>query len=548
MSDAPKTLFIIPARFGSKGIPRKCIRPLNGKPLFLHVVDTIASAFNAQDILISTDDEQVSSLAKQAHADIKFVARQSSLADDKTTLDDVIYDVVHKHPDIAANYEYVVTIQPTSPLITQDTLKRMCQQLWDQGAGTVLSATEKRKLTWRKGQSTYEPNYTARVNRQELDPYFEETGAFIGCKTTDLLRTRTRIHEPTSLAISNEIESLDIDTFLDWSVAESLLQQQRFAFLVIGSNDNGTGHVNRALTIANAIPDAATHFFVQKDEDIARKIISGNNYKIDFYEDEEELYGLLGEFNPTAIVHDCLDSSVDHMSALKAISGRVITFEDLGAGAKIADVVINELYPPSIIGANAFSGPQYACLRPEFMGETTKQETRQGILITFGGTDPNNLTAKTLKQIARVPSIREALITVVLGPGYDAAEDIAALSQSLNFTNLSVIRSAPNMAEIMRRHLVAISSAGRTIYELAASGTAVCTICQNGRELTHLYANAGNGILNFGLHSEVNWTDLFDTLYQLLNDANYRDQLSKLTATFKPEKGLQNVLDLIRAR
>lgn len=543
----PRTLFVVPARFGSKGIPRKCVRPLAGKPLAFHVIDKIAAEFGAEHIVLSTDDEQLRRLSLQRHPKLRAAARPPELADDTATLDQVVYHLCTSDPKLQTAYDYVVTVQATSPLLRSETLALVCEEIWAKQRGCVMTAQAKRKLTWRLDEGVFKPNYVKRVNRQELPAVYEETGAVVACRMDALIETGTRLNAPISLVTTEELESIDIDSHIDWSLAEQILGAQKMAFVVIGSHKNGTGHVYRALTIANEFPTRVIRFFVRAGENVAREIIKRNNYPVSIFDNNQALFEALQAFKPKTILNDTLETELAYVLGLKQTADIVINFEDLGAGAKAADAVINELYPPAVLGANAYSGPHYACLRPEFLYRDLEPLARDGILLTFGGTDPNNLTKASLTALAASPYLRAQRLVVVLGPGYKSDEDIETLCQHLGFEQFAVHRSVNDMAHLMNTCLVAISSAGRTIYELAACRLAICAICQNGRELSHLYANAGNGIQNFGLHSEVDWQSVTAEVEKLLKEPDYRQQIIALLDGFKPEEGLRNVLNVIKS-
>lgn len=542
-------LFVVPARFGSKAIPRKCMRPLAGKPLIAHVLTTLESMGALSDTVISSDDNQLRSWLKRAFPDAAFKSRPAHLADDTATLDDVVYDLCANDEGIAQNYDYVLTVQPTSPLLTSKTIENAKDALLKADTASVLTVQEKRKLTWRRDDGHYEPSYAERKNRQELPPIYEETGAVIGSRIDLLLKTKTRINPPIDLVIASDTESIDIDTQVDWVMAEHLLASKKIAFVVVGSLQNGSGHVLRALTLALEFPTQTVRFFIQAEETLAIETARSSNFEVATYDGLAELFELLDSFAPTTIINDALDSSIEYMSALKSRTKKVVTFEDLGAGARLADAVINELYPAALIDAKAYSGPQYACLRPEFIEENVGADhpVKNTLLLTFGGTDPANLTQKTLQVLSRSQYLRSQPIVIVLGRGYANVTGVKKLVKALNFPNVTVHNAVDNMAELMRQAIVAISSAGRTIYELSSCGVAVCTVCQNTRECTHLFANQANGILNFGLHSETDWTALLEAVERLMVDKVYREHLLDLSSRFSAKTGLKNVLEIIQS-
>ena len=116
-------LAIIPARGGSKGIPRKNLRLLNGKPLIYYSIKTVLSSKYDIDLYLSSEDNEILNIAIQFGA--KIHKRDLSIADDRTTLDPVIYDCYNYAKKIEKKkYNYIITIQPTSPLLKTNSLLR----------------------------------------------------------------------------------------------------------------------------------------------------------------------------------------------------------------------------------------------------------------------------------------------------------------------------------------------------------------------------------------------------------------------------------------
>jgi len=172
-------LCIIPARGGSKGIPRKNIRHLNGKPLIYYSIQNALSSTYNMDVYVSSEDEEILNISKKLLA--KEHLRKNHFSGDDVTLDPVIYSALCDIEKMESKkYNYVLTLQPTSPLIKSQTLNNAIQYIIkNQKIDTLISAQKKVHLNWKKEQGKYIPNYTKRVNRQFLEPLYEETGGFL---------------------------------------------------------------------------------------------------------------------------------------------------------------------------------------------------------------------------------------------------------------------------------------------------------------------------------------------------------------------------------
>ena len=173
-----KILAIIPARGGSKGIPRKNLRILNGRPLIYYSINTCLSSKYIDAVLVSTDDEEIYEISKLYGADA--IIRPPHLAEDTTTLDPVVYHATHSFEELKGKkYDYVVTIQPTSPLLTSETLDAAIEEISLKEYDTLIAGSEKRHLYWIKEENRFIPMYSERKNRQQLSPIYQETGAFL---------------------------------------------------------------------------------------------------------------------------------------------------------------------------------------------------------------------------------------------------------------------------------------------------------------------------------------------------------------------------------
>jgi exopolysaccharide biosynthesis WecB/TagA/CpsF family protein len=215
----PSRLWIvIPARGVSKGIPGKNIRPLGGKPLILHVLESCLQTADASRIVVSTDDENIASVVGDR---CRLHRRPADLCGDEVTLDEVAAEVARWLLDKgAAGSDVLLTVQPTSPFLGPNAIEEALALL-SEGAGCVVSVRDDTHLRWRVDEAGIpRPLFQERLNRQWLPRTLVETGGLIGARFGDIIRTGTRIHEPVRLIELERKAGLDIDTPSDWAVAE----------------------------------------------------------------------------------------------------------------------------------------------------------------------------------------------------------------------------------------------------------------------------------------------------------------------------------------
>ena len=120
-------LVVIPARGGSKGIPRKNIRLMNGQPLISYVIKSAKQSKYVDKVVVSTDDEEIAAISARYGAE--FIMRTGELAEDTIPLDPVIYDAVTRLEKENYTADYVATIQPTSPLLSARTIDAVIEKM-----------------------------------------------------------------------------------------------------------------------------------------------------------------------------------------------------------------------------------------------------------------------------------------------------------------------------------------------------------------------------------------------------------------------------------
>ena len=155
-----KILVVIPARGGSKGIPRKNIRLLNNKPLISYPIGIARASQYVDDVVVTTDDSEIALIAEKFGASV--IRRSGELAEDDVPLDPVIYDAMVQKEKLAFDeYDIVITLQPTSPLLKPQTLDSAIEKFDDFDVDSVISVVDDRHLSWGYDENNqrYFPNY-----------------------------------------------------------------------------------------------------------------------------------------------------------------------------------------------------------------------------------------------------------------------------------------------------------------------------------------------------------------------------------------------------
>lgn len=535
-------LALIPARGGSKGIPKKNIRLMYGKPLISYSINNAKNSHYITDVFVTTDSDEIAEIAEEYGAEV--IKRDESLSSDLVTLDPVIYHAKNCAEKIKnKKYDVVVTLQPTSPLLKVATLDNAIEYFIKGNFDTVISVINKPHLSWGKKENKIVPLYKERKNRQELPPQYFETGAFLIAKS-DAVKNNTRIGENVSVFEVPEEESIDIDDKNDWLLTENIMKRKKIIFRVEGYKELGLGHIYNCITLAFSMIEHDTLLVISEKSVEGIEKIRETNLPYKIIKNDRDIDKIIKDFKPDIWVNDCLNTTKEYIESLKSKIKRVVTIEDLGSGIEVADVVINALYD-SVNNKHVYSGYKYVCLRDEFQAEQPVKfsEKVKNVLIMFGGTDPANLNKMLYNSILKFSEkYKDIKFNFITGIGYDNEKNGVI---TLEDKNIYVYPNVPRVTKYMKHADLAITSQGRTIFELAAMGVPSIVLSQNKREQTHLFARLEHGFLNLGIGKEVDQDLLENTLDWLINTKAIRKNMYDLMLSYQLKEGLQRVKNII---
>lgn len=485
-----KILAVIPARAGSKGIPNKNIRIIGGRPLVYYSIKNALDSDYITDVIVSTDSDAVRIIAEQMGAKVKW--RNSDLCGDAVTLDAVIADAIPEETE----WDYIVTMQPTSPTLRVGTLDAAIKYTIDNGFDTVISAINAPHLSWGEKEGKKVPNYTERLNRQYLPPCYMETGAFV-VSLASVVTPLTRIGEKVDVFEVPEDEAQDVDNFEDLRSVAATLDRKKVAIYVNGNNKRGIGHIYRALEIAD-------EFYLKPDiyYDINQtdpKVFGTTTHTLIPVNGIADLFERCKKENYTIFINDILTTSIDYMIGLRSVlpNAKIINFEDDGEGVLKADLVFNALYHENDL-PQIKAGEKYYISGKTFMFyEPIKiKKNVERIFISFGGADPQNYSDRLLAMITK-EDYKEYQFVVVLGRAKNNIEELMSYNK---YDNIEVLYDVSNMPEIMSSCDIGITSRGRTGYELAMLGIPSISMAQNHREEKHGFVCNENGFTYIGLN------------------------------------------------
>ncbi len=231
-SSEPSVLGLIPARGGSKGVPRKNLRSLAGKPLVVHSIEVARASRSICELCVSTDDEEIAEIARAAGAPVPFMRPAHLASDQAKSLPVMQHALEHMEKEHGRTYEFLVLLEPTSPLRTVDDIDGAVARLADSDADSCVGVSR---------LASHHPVFIKKIDGQRLVPFsipepegtrrqdvkppaYARNGAIYVFRT-DTTTRRDRLYGDTILPWEMPDErSANIDREVDFLLAEALLK------------------------------------------------------------------------------------------------------------------------------------------------------------------------------------------------------------------------------------------------------------------------------------------------------------------------------------
>ena len=219
-----KTLAMITARGGSKRIPRKNIKEFNGKPIIAYSIEAALSSGVFDEVMVSTDDEEIAEIAKKYGAKVPFY-RSEKTANDFATTVDVIEEVLNTYKDRGEEFDIFCCIYPTAPFITAKRLKDAVEELSTSDADSLIpvvrfSYPPQRAMEIHDGKLVFRQPENLTKRSQDLEPHFHDAGQFYVVRSESFFKNHgIMVGDILPMELS-ELEVQDIDNEVDWKLAE----------------------------------------------------------------------------------------------------------------------------------------------------------------------------------------------------------------------------------------------------------------------------------------------------------------------------------------
>ena len=506
----------IPAVKKNVAFPDDLVKRLDEITLIQRAINTGLELVNRQDLFVVTDSQEITLVCERNN--VGFFYNENLKLSDSYIIQDLKKFILGKYK----NYKFVQIYYAYFPLLSSDNI-RTAYELFIQNDYDVLVSVKKQKHNIY--QNSQYKSLTEFGFTRDRNHFYSEQKAFIFFKS-ELIKENSVGLKVQPYVLEENI--IGIESYQDWWLCEKLLKRKRIVFRVIGNEQVGMGHIYRTLTIAHEITDHEIIFVCDEKDRVAIIQVSGNDY-LAYSFPGDQIEDELVKLKPDLIINDMLDTSAAYITKLKQADIKVVNFEDLSDGAVTADITFNELYNmPVLSGENIRWGYTYSFLRDEFNDARVRTFNNEvkSVLLTFGGADQQNLTMKILSTIVGFCMEQKISVHVVTGAAYPYKNELMAYIDGLEGADIDFTSVTGVISKIMEKCDLAISSNGRTVYELCHMNIPGLIISHHEREKTHLFANEKNGFIPLGIYeSGTTEREVKNKLSELVTNIFYRKQL-----------------------
>ena len=217
-------LCIIPARGGSKRIPKKNIKNFLGKPIISYVIEAALNSRLFTEVMVSTEDKEIANIAKENGAVVPFMRSQENSNDFAPTVD-VLLEVLNEYKALGKSFDYVCCIYPTAPFVTKDLLSETIKSLKENHADALVPVLrfgfpiQRAVKIENHLMKMFQPEHLF-TRSQDLEKSYHDAGQFYWVKVSELYKQKKLYMDKAVAFELDEMLAHDIDTPKDWEIAE----------------------------------------------------------------------------------------------------------------------------------------------------------------------------------------------------------------------------------------------------------------------------------------------------------------------------------------
>ena len=527
-------VILIPARAGSTNISRQNLRLVGNKPLIYYVIKSALKI--TENVYVSTDSYEIKEISKLYGA--KIIDRPKNLTKNSSKLEDI---ALHSLSQICQsnNYTKCLILNPKYPLIKPTTIKSFFTTL-NKKIETIFGYESYPHHQYKKISSGKIPLLTNEITNCVI------TEKIVSFNIKSFLKTK-KFQSPSYGIKLSENEPLALNSYHDFGILEKTLDRKRILVRVDGSNKIGLGHVHNMLTILNHFRNEEILIVMKSDSNLGQKKFQEHLYNVRIFSKDSELFTIIKKFSPDIIFNDILDTSSDYMKKIKNKKIFTVNFEDLGNGRKYANLVFNPIYHSSQNNSNEFFGPNYACVRDEFRMWTPTKLRRipTNVVIIFGGLDPTNKTYQILKLIYEY-NLKDVNYSIIIGSDYKERKNLLRLIYTMKQKNFSITlnQNVDFLSKIFHESDFAITSNGRTVFELGSLHVPMIVIPVNQREKKHTFVekyHVGNTVKLENESKSKNFLKTFTRMKKLETRKKFQNNLKELNLLYGVDRVVNKI-------
>lgn len=218
------TIAIIPARGGSKGVPRKNVRLLAGKPLIAHSIEDAQESSLVDHVYVSTDDPEIATISVEYGA--KIIERPAELANDTASSESALIHGLQALEHQNINPNLLVFLQCTSPIRTGVEIDQAIAKLTAEQADSLVSVSPSHRFLWEEVDGIAKSinyDYRHRPRRQDMNPQYVENGSIYVFKPWVIKENQNRLGGKIALYVMSEMAAVEIDSEEDFKMIEFLM-------------------------------------------------------------------------------------------------------------------------------------------------------------------------------------------------------------------------------------------------------------------------------------------------------------------------------------
>lgn len=330
------------------------------------------------------------------------------------------------------------------------------------------------------------------------------------------------------------------------------MTKKKAIFRVDGGHKIGFGHIIRSLTLAEKLGKKDEILFLMREDSIGIEKIKEEGYEVCFLQDK---YEVKNELLCKIFISDIRNTSIKYMEKARSISECLVTFDDLGEGRYLADILIDANINEKLSIAKdeqrgnlpiCLFGVPYILLRKEF-GNCKKKKINKRVkylLITMGGSDSKGTTLKIIEAIKEMKL--EIEVIIIIGRGFTLKSDLVKITKE-SCEKYTVLYDEKDIFKYMLRADLAIASAGITMFELACCGvpTMVISYDEDQEKNTYQFLER-NLIISLGISDYMAKEKITEELNDIIHNYEARKRMSRESQKFVDGQGLSRIIKVIK--